>query len=396
MLSAQASAAGQAAPSWAGAPPNPTHAPSAAASQPGHPSGSSPPGQGASARGPDAGGAAGPDTLPPSAQQAPLFPRFSPEGGDPFAAGGAAQQQAQHAALKQNLQKLYGSLGLQHGSRSSLPDIREDEPQTSLPSDPPLAPRLPPYGRPPATRALSDDDLFGMQDLGAAAAAALPQAPPGAPPLLADLSQVGQLPAGSTQSRTLFVRNVDPSVPEDELRTLFEVGLPLPPALAATKCPRLTPRRALISPAAPASPRFRPELPTKGPGLLPSEHPPATYPPPPRPRRPLARCGRSTRRPRRAALWWCPTSTRAPPPWPSTPWAARCWRGSSWTCTSRSPRTTARRGRWALPVRQAVQSVCVGGGGEEGAAAAAARAVAAAAVSPAAGPLILSALWNRS
>lgn len=34
---------------------------------------------------------------------------------------------------------------------------------------------------------------------------------------------MGQLPAGASQSRTLFVRNVDPSVPEDELRTLFEV-----------------------------------------------------------------------------------------------------------------------------------------------------------------------------
>lgn len=61
-----------------------------------------------------------------------------------------------------------------------------------------------------------------QQAAGAAAAAATSSL--GAPPAAADLSLVGQLPAGSAQSRTLFVRNVDPAVPEDELRTLFEVG----------------------------------------------------------------------------------------------------------------------------------------------------------------------------
>jgi hypothetical protein len=182
-----------------------------------------------------------------SSQQTSLFPQFSPEGasgelygssggGASSAAAAAAacssqQQQAQQQQLKQNLQKLYGSLGLQHGSRSSLPDIQEHEPQTSLPSDPPLAPRLPPYGRPPVGRAASDEDLFGMQDVGshahsahsshghAAAAAAGGMGGPAA----ADLSLVGQMPAGGSQSRTLFVRNVDPSVSEEELRTLFEV-----------------------------------------------------------------------------------------------------------------------------------------------------------------------------
>ena len=187
-----------------------------------------------------------PDTASASSQQTSLFPQFSPEaaaelfstgssaGGPPGGAHPHAHQQ-QQAALKQNLQKLYGSLGLQHGSRSSLPDIQEDEPQTSLPSDPPLAAasaagRLPPHGRAPSGRAMSDEDLFGMQDLHhhagqqqAAAAGAAAGGSLGAPPA-ADLSLVGQLPAGSAQSRTLFVRNVDPSVPEDELRTLFEVG----------------------------------------------------------------------------------------------------------------------------------------------------------------------------
>ena len=210
--------------------------------------GTSPPGQDI----PSAVGSA-PDTASTASQQTSLFPRFSPDAADLFGGGAAAQQQhaaaaaahqhqahqqqhAQQAALKQNLQKLYGSLGLQHGSRSSLPDIQEHEPQMCLPSDPPLASRLPPFGRPPAGRALSDEDLFGMQDLGQGAAAAaataggapagatLGAAPPGGAPPAADLSMVGQLPAGGSQSRTLFVRNVDPSVPEEELRTLFEVS----------------------------------------------------------------------------------------------------------------------------------------------------------------------------
>lgn len=183
-----------------------------------------------------------PDTASASSQQTTLFPQFSPEAaadlfssGSSAGGGGAAVHQQQQAALKQNLQKLYGSLGLQHGSRSSLPDIQEDEPQTSLPSDPPLVPpsaagRLPPHGRAPSGRAMSDEDLFGMQDLHHAAGqqqAAAAGSAAGAglgPPPAADLSLVGQLPAGSAQSRTLFVRNVDPAVPEDELRTLFEVG----------------------------------------------------------------------------------------------------------------------------------------------------------------------------
>ena len=187
----------------------------------------------------------GPDTASAASQQTSLFPRFSPEAAaEQFSSGGsgggataAAQQQQQQAALKQNLQKLYGSLGLQHGSRSSLPDIQENEPQTSLPSDPPLAARLPLHGRAPSGRAMSDEDLFGMQDLqhqhqhhpGQAAAAGAGAGGAGGagaglgPPPAADLSLVGQLPAGSAQSRTLFVRNVDPSVPEDELRSLFEV-----------------------------------------------------------------------------------------------------------------------------------------------------------------------------
>lgn len=136
--------------------------------------GSTPPGQdipgvagstGEGGPGSDAAGSAG--------QLASLFPHFSPEAADLFVGSGnggsaaaqhAQQAQQQQVVLKQNLQKLYGSLGLQHGSRSSLPDIQEHEPQMILPSDPPLsaAQRLP-YGRPPAGRALSDEDLFGMQ-----------------------------------------------------------------------------------------------------------------------------------------------------------------------------------------------------------------------------------------
>ncbi|KAL4423997.1 hypothetical protein ABPG75_001298 [Micractinium tetrahymenae] len=253
MLSAQATAAGQAPPGWSasaemlrgGAGTSPQQLQAAAHMGLGlGGAGSSPPGQDIPSR-----GAGQSDTTSAASHQTSLFPRFSPEAADVFAASGSAaqqqaaaaaaqaqqhQQQQQQAALKQNLQKLYGSLGLQHGSRSSLPDIQENEPQTSLPSDPPMASRLPPFGRPPAARALSDDDLFGMQDLsgggaaaagGAGATAGGMSAPQGGlpgQPAAADLSMVGQLPAGQSQSRTLFVRNVDPAVPEDELRTLFE------------------------------------------------------------------------------------------------------------------------------------------------------------------------------
>lgn len=212
-----------------------------------HPFGVSPQGRDI----PIAGAAAG--SADAAAQQASLFPRLSPEAAELYAGGGggggataAAAAQHQQAALKQNLQKLYGSLGLQHASRSSLPDIQENEAQMCLPSDPGSLGAQPggsarlPYGRPPTGRAPSDEDLFGMQDLhsqqaAAAAAGGVPgmgAAGGAAPPTVTDLSLVGQLPAGASQSRTLFVRNVDPSVPEDELHTLFEVG-----ACCATSVP---------------------------------------------------------------------------------------------------------------------------------------------------------------
>ncbi|KAI3432299.1 hypothetical protein D9Q98_003859 [Chlorella vulgaris] len=230
MLNAQALAAGQAPSSWPGAVPDASKV--VPGSSPPLVAGSSLGGQDIPASG----------NTSASSQQTSLFPRFSPEAAELYGSSAvqqqaqqqaAAQQQQQQAqALKQNLQKLYGSLGLQHGSRSSLPDIQEHEPQMRVPSDPPRAQRLPPYGRPPAARALSDEDLFGMQDMGQQAAAAAAahashggagmQSMPPPPPAADDLSLVGQMPAGASQSRTLFVRNIDASVPDDELRTLFE------------------------------------------------------------------------------------------------------------------------------------------------------------------------------
>lgn len=102
---------------------------------------------------------------------------------------------------------MYGSLTkLQHGSRTSLPDIQEEQ-----------------------------DLLFSMDAHAATSSAAervTSGSLAGAPPVV-DLSLAGQMPAGTAQSRTLLVRNVDTVVTEDELRRIFEVGRMLLGAMAS-------------------------------------------------------------------------------------------------------------------------------------------------------------------
>lgn len=351
MLNAQALAAGQAPSSWPGAVPDASKV--VPGSSPPLVAGSSLGGQDIPASG----------NTSASSQQTSLFPRFSPEAAELYGSSAvqqqaqqqaAAQQQQQQAqALKQNLQKLYGSLGLQHGSRSSLPDIQEHEPQMRVPSDPPRAQRLPPYGRPPAARALSDEDLFGMQDMGQQAAAAAAahashggagmQSMPPPPPAADDLSLVGQMPAGASQSRTLFVRNIDASVPDDELRTLFEVG----PAgrdhwtLALMQAPVRLVSRLMVATGAWFCTRFE------------AAWVPPTFWPDPCPLacrsarcRRLVRCAACSPPPRGVASWRSATLTRGPPRWQSIRWQGRCCRGSSWTSTSRCPRMIGRLPRW--------------------------------------------------
>lgn len=164
----------------------------------------------------------------------PEAPGGTPVGhvpGDGGAASAAAQQQQQ----LRNLQRLYGTLTQvhHHSSRTSLPDIAEEEP----------SPQQGPGGLPatgsmqglatagkPASKVMSEEDIFAMGggleiagagDSRAGGGSSLGVA--GAPPLAYDLSLVGQMPAGQSQSRTLFVRNIDASITDEELHAVFEV-----------------------------------------------------------------------------------------------------------------------------------------------------------------------------
>ncbi|GAB4815073.1 hypothetical protein N2152v2_002119 [Parachlorella kessleri] len=179
----------------------------------------------------------------------------------------AAHADATSAAQLRNLQRLYGNLAHMHNhsSRTSLPDIAEEEPSpvqpgsgsdgssgagaqrqlsaTSTSSISAGAPaglsggsrqNLAAAGK-PASKVMSEEDIFAMAgglELAGAASSGTPGEPAGsgqggglvagAPPLAYDLSLVGQMPAGQSQSRTLFVRNVDASVTDEELHVVFE------------------------------------------------------------------------------------------------------------------------------------------------------------------------------
>lgn len=177
-----------------------------------------------------------------------LFQGF-PSAADAPGAGIAPQQ-------LRNLQRLYGSLAQahHHSSRTSLPDIAEEEPSplqqlqqaTAAAAAAASSGRLQPSGA-SAPKVTSEEDIFamggGLEIASASGGGEQPGAgaagPPGAvqqqqlgagsmvagaPPLAYDLSLVGQMPAGGSQSRTLFVRNIDASVADEELQAVFEVG----------------------------------------------------------------------------------------------------------------------------------------------------------------------------
>lgn len=120
----------------------------------------------------------------------------------------------------QNLQRLYGSLEqLNYGSRSSLPEIQEDkEADTGLDFQ---------FGQESneaignTGRITSEEDLFNFE---------------GATSTMVgrgrDFKPVGQTtlpisrdapPTAGAESRSLFIRNIDPSVSEENLREYFEV-----------------------------------------------------------------------------------------------------------------------------------------------------------------------------
>lgn len=139
-----------------------------------------------------------------------------------------------------NLQRLYGlAQAHQQASRTSLPDIAEEEPSSEHHAIPQACSMsgLAATGK-PASKVMSEEDIFAMggglemrsssplsrtESIGAAQGqGSLVQA--GAPPLAHDLSLVGQMPAGQSQSRTLFVRNIDASFSDEELHVVFEVS----------------------------------------------------------------------------------------------------------------------------------------------------------------------------
>ena len=162
-----------------------------------------------------------------SSQQS-LATRLSP---DPFAAAAASSDATSAALLQQSLQRLYGSIGhLNPGSRVSLPDILEEHEAdaAALASAAQLGPQGGLGGlHPSGNRSMSDEDLFGM-DMAAPAAggggAHAPAAPLGhqRPPFGA----AAQAPMEGPESRTLFVRGVDPAVSDHELQEFFEVRAP--------------------------------------------------------------------------------------------------------------------------------------------------------------------------
>lgn len=129
---------------------------------------------------------------------------------DPLKLASTASDASSVVRLQQNLQRIYGSLGQfnTHGSKSNLPNIQEDEETDAIP------PLVPPSLQSVNTRAMSDEDLFVLdgQTGASAAAAALP-----------DLSTTSQLPVQTAESRTLFIRNVDPQIPDEILKEYFEV-----------------------------------------------------------------------------------------------------------------------------------------------------------------------------
>ncbi|KAG7673813.1 hypothetical protein Ndes2437B_g01986 [Nannochloris sp. 'desiccata'] len=165
------------------------------------------------------------DTSPPSG----LMGAHSSQGtlglgsqisGDPSAP--ASPDPSSVLLLQQNLQRLYGSLGDlgQSASRNSLHSILEDHLDNSGDTGHVK------YMKPDLRNA-SEDDLFLMDQHHAGGASALP--PQGGMPSTSSASPndgsglVGQLPGNTiTESRTLFIRGIDPVMPDDVIREYLE------------------------------------------------------------------------------------------------------------------------------------------------------------------------------
>jgi hypothetical protein len=138
--------------------------------------------------------------------------------GDPSAP--ASPDPSSVLLLQQNLQRLYGSLGDlgQSASRNSLHSILEDH------LDPTGEAGHMNYNK--DLRNTSEEDLFHMDQHHAGASSSIP--PQGGMPSTSasqnDVSGlVGQLPGTTiTESRTLFIRGIDPVMPDDVIREYLE------------------------------------------------------------------------------------------------------------------------------------------------------------------------------
>ena len=198
-----------------------------------------------------ASGAGGHEAASPaesaSSSQHGLFGGFPGGGGGAEAAAqhGPAPDGASPAQQLRNLQRLYGLAGVHHhSSRTSLPDIAEEEPSPQQGGGGGGGAGLPAAGSgqglaasgKPASKVMSEEDIFAMSgglEIPGGSGGGEPAAAgggggggmgvAGAPPLAYDLSLVGQMPAGASQSRTLFVRNIDASITDEELQAVFEV-----------------------------------------------------------------------------------------------------------------------------------------------------------------------------
>lgn len=108
------------------------------------------------------------------------------------------------ARLQQNLQRLYGSYNqLNYGSRTSLPDIQEEDADGSA-----AASML--RGAGSTARVASEEDLFKLDPI-PGTSGAMPAA---------DVPGMG---THHQESRTLLIRGIDPTMADETLKEYFEV-----------------------------------------------------------------------------------------------------------------------------------------------------------------------------
>jgi len=122
-------------------------------------------------------------------------------------ATGPTSEVTSAARLQQNLQRLYGPIGQVYGSRSSLPDILEEEPDMAAAAASSV------MSQDAAGRVASEEDLFLL--------GSVPGSVPGTQSSSsgADIGGIQQ-----SESRTLFIRGVDPQVSDEALKKYFEVS----------------------------------------------------------------------------------------------------------------------------------------------------------------------------